>query len=138
MPKFRKKPVVVGVEGPLTEPTMVTTAHGRVRAEAGDYVLTDPKTKDTWPIKPDIFAATYEPARGEATDIGIRVKEDAPKQGNGIRFYTMVRVDRNTFGRAPAKDARNLVRREFQFALQELMKAVDEEHKKLQPAEPAP
>lgn len=41
---------------------LVTTAHGRVRAEAGDWVLTDPTTGDAWPIKPDIFKATYEPA----------------------------------------------------------------------------
>lgn len=60
--KFRKKPVVVEARGPLLTSEMVTTAHGRVRAEAGDYVLTDRATGDTWPIKPDIFAATYEPA----------------------------------------------------------------------------
>ena len=61
MRKYRKKPVVVEARGPLTGAEMVTTAHGRVRAEAGDWILTDPKTGDTWPIKPDIFAATYEP-----------------------------------------------------------------------------
>lgn len=67
MSKFRKKPVVVEARGPLTESEMVTTAHGRVRAEAGDYVLTDPKTGDTWPIKPDIFEATYEPVPAGAS-----------------------------------------------------------------------
>lgn len=61
MAKFRKKPIEIEVRGPLTISEMVTTAHGRVRAEAGDYVLTDPITGDTWPIKPDIFEATYEP-----------------------------------------------------------------------------
>jgi hypothetical protein len=61
MSLMRKKPVPVEARGPIVEPEMVTTAHGRVRAEAGDYVLRDPKTGDTWPIKPDIFAATYEP-----------------------------------------------------------------------------
>ena len=64
--KFRKKPVSVDVRGPLTEAEMVTTAHGRVRAEAGDYILRDPTTGDTWPIKPDIFAATYEPVEPTA------------------------------------------------------------------------
>ena len=59
--KYRKKPIAVDVRGPLTDAEMVATAHGRVRAEAGDYVLRDPVTGDTWPIKPDIFAATYEP-----------------------------------------------------------------------------
>ena len=62
MPKFCKKPVVIEARGPITESEMVTTAHGRVRAEAGDYILLNPVTGDTWPIKPDIFAATYEPA----------------------------------------------------------------------------
>lgn len=56
----RKRPVLVNVDGPLSESRVVTTAHGRVRAEPGDYVLTDPTTGDTWPIKPDIFAITYE------------------------------------------------------------------------------
>jgi len=41
---------------------LVVTAHGRVRAEAGDWVLRDPESGDTWPIKPDIFEATYERA----------------------------------------------------------------------------
>ena len=39
---------------------MVRTANGIMRAQAGDYILTDPKTGDTWLIKPDIFEATYE------------------------------------------------------------------------------
>ena len=60
--KVKKKPVVVDARGPIKESELVTTAHGRVRAEAGDYVMTDPKTGDTWPIKPDIYAATYEAA----------------------------------------------------------------------------
>lgn len=51
---------MIEARGPLTESEMVTTAHGRVRAEAGDYILIDPVSGDTWPIKPDIFAATYE------------------------------------------------------------------------------
>lgn len=57
--KFRKKPVVIEARL-LKESGLVTTAHGRVRAEAGDWVLTDPETGDTWPIKPDIFEKTYE------------------------------------------------------------------------------
>ena len=58
--RVRKKPLVVDARGPLKESEMVTTAHGRVRVEAGDYVMTDLQTGDTWPIKPDIFEATYE------------------------------------------------------------------------------
>jgi hypothetical protein len=62
--KFKKKPRVVEARR-LTEAELVTTAHGRVRAEAGDWVLRDPATGDTWPIKPDIFASTYEEVRDE-------------------------------------------------------------------------
>ena len=60
MGKCQKKPRLIDYRGPLTVSEMVTTAHGRVRAEPGDYVLTDPLTGDTWPIKPDIFAGTYD------------------------------------------------------------------------------
>lgn len=55
-----KKPIRVSYRGPIPISEMVNTAHGRVRAEAGDYILSDPETGDTWPIKPDIFAQTYE------------------------------------------------------------------------------
>lgn len=55
----RKKPRIVEAHQ-LSKSEMVITAHGRVRAEAGDWVLRDPGTGDVWPIKPDIFAVTYE------------------------------------------------------------------------------
>ena len=129
--KVKKKPGAIDARGPLTESELVTTAHGRVRAEPGDYVLKDPKTNDEWPIKPDIYKHTYEPARGEPTDIEIRVKEDTPEEGNGIRFYIVVRVDSGSFAAATMKDARNFIRREFAFALEALMKVVEQEHKKL-------
>lgn len=58
--KVRKKQFVVDARGPITDSEIVLTAHGRVRAEPGDYVLTDPESGDTWPIKPDIFDRTYE------------------------------------------------------------------------------
>jgi hypothetical protein len=47
---------------------VILTAHGRVRAEPGDWILTDVRTGDTWPIKPDIFADTYEDAPQEVKD----------------------------------------------------------------------
>jgi hypothetical protein len=56
---FMKKPIVVRARL-VTESEVVLTAHGRVRAEPGDYILTDDQTGDTWPIKPDFFAANYE------------------------------------------------------------------------------
>lgn len=57
--KYRKKPIVVDARR-VEVSEIVTTAHGRVRAEAGDWILVDPNTGDTWPIKPDIFEQTYE------------------------------------------------------------------------------
>lgn len=30
------------------------------QAEVGDYILTDPSTGDTWPVKRDLFLRTYE------------------------------------------------------------------------------
>ncbi len=57
--KFRKKPLVV-TGRQVTESEVVLTAHGQVRAEPGDWVLTDPRSGDTWPIKPDILTATYD------------------------------------------------------------------------------
>lgn len=61
MPKYRKKPLLVDARR-IEVSEVVVTAHGRVRAEPGDWVLTNPETGDTWPIKPDIFEVTYEPA----------------------------------------------------------------------------
>ena len=138
MPKFRKKPTVVDAKGPLTEYETVHTANGPVEAGPGDYILTDPKTGDTWPINAEIFAKTYEPAAGESVDIGIRVQEEPPEKSSGIRFMTIVRIDRNTFQAANPKDARLMVRRQFKFALPPLDKVVDEEHVKLNTPEPKP
>lgn len=61
MALVRKKPLVIEARGPITQAEIVLTAHGRVRAEAGDYILKDPRTGDTWPIKSDIYNHTYEP-----------------------------------------------------------------------------
>lgn len=57
--KVRKKPIIVDARE-IKQPVFITTAHGRVRAEVGGYVLTDPATGDTWPIKRDLFEQTYE------------------------------------------------------------------------------
>ncbi len=57
--KDRKRPVVVEVEGPLTEVRMILTLEGMMRADVGDYVITGVKGEQ-YPIKPNIFALTYE------------------------------------------------------------------------------
>lgn len=83
MPKFRKKPVVVVVEqyieyGKLIKGMCnsiscytqgnnqphVHTIHDNqmVNLEVGDFVIPEPDGEHFYPCKPDIFAATYEPA----------------------------------------------------------------------------
>ena len=60
--KYRKKPVDIEARQVTdTNGELVLTAHGRVRAEAGDWILTDPRNGDQWPVKPDFFAQNYEP-----------------------------------------------------------------------------
>jgi hypothetical protein len=81
MPKFRKKPVVieavlfngsnhdevadfcaphpVKVGGGRT--LLIPTEEGEMTANQGDYVIKGVKG-EVYPCKPDIFAATYDPA----------------------------------------------------------------------------
>src|SRR5690606_31657544 len=44
-------------------------ANGDVRVSPGDWIVADPASGDSWPVRADIFAATYEPveAAGGAT-----------------------------------------------------------------------
>jgi hypothetical protein len=81
--KFRKRPIVVeaaqflpGEGKPLPEGVhchgkddcgnpyySVKTAHGqRAQVVAGDWIIVEPGGRGHYPCKPDIFAATYEPA----------------------------------------------------------------------------
>lgn len=60
MSKFRKKPVVIEAVQ-ATEVTFIETLEGTMRAEIGDWIITGVKG-ERYPCKPDIFAATYEPA----------------------------------------------------------------------------
>lgn len=81
MPKFRKKPVVIEAfrylfdDRPdwfcdkVTTNEIVThgthcdihTLEGVMRGDVGDYIIKGVKG-EIYPCKPDIFAATYEPA----------------------------------------------------------------------------
>lgn len=79
MAKFRKKPVVIeatqffadqrpypdGVESGtvngVSEIPHVKTLEGPLRVSDGDWIITGVKG-ERYPCKPDIFAATYEPA----------------------------------------------------------------------------
>jgi hypothetical protein len=83
MAKFRKKPVVIeamqytgrnaldvmgwagdaGLTGEVDGAVEITTLEGTMRADPGDWVIRGVKG-ELYPCKPDIFAATYEPAEG--------------------------------------------------------------------------
>ncbi len=92
MPKFRKKPVVIEAWEwqPDSKPTdapmwffeqcqarqmipgmdkslSIVTLEGTMRCEIGDYIIKGVKG-EFYPCKPDIFAATYEPADAPAGD----------------------------------------------------------------------
>jgi hypothetical protein len=78
MPKFRKKPVVIGAvqfrSGNFEKieafvggdaefragELIVATLEGPLRAAPGDWIIRGVKG-EFYPCKPDIFAATYEP-----------------------------------------------------------------------------
>ena len=76
--KFRKKPIVVEAEQffpdrrPWPEGVYETglgfwveTLEGVLRASAGDWIVTG-VAGERYPVKPDIFEATYEPVGGGA------------------------------------------------------------------------
>lgn len=100
---------------------------GDFEIKEGDYVMTAESGVKV-PIPAKDFEKDFEPAYGESVDIAIRVVEEPPEDGHGIKFYIIVRVDRHTFGLANVKNAQNLVRQQFQYALPEVLKAVDQEH----------
>ena len=83
MAKYRKKPVVIEaaqitdatfdephpnsahIEGIIYDPVQrcafIKTLEGTMRADLGDWIITGVKG-ERYPCKPDIFAATYDPA----------------------------------------------------------------------------
>jgi hypothetical protein len=89
--KYRKKPVVIDAMQlpPIGEPASeelieflhlagdgvifsdydggvaITTLEGTMRGDPGDWIIRGVKG-ELYPCKPDIFAATYEPAEGDA------------------------------------------------------------------------
>lgn len=60
MAKFRKKPVVIEAERTLHR-QVIQTLEGAMVANAGDWIVTGVKG-ERYPVKPDIFDATYAPA----------------------------------------------------------------------------
>lgn len=78
MAKYRKKPVIIeaiqwfpGMEledvcevpnfGSVPACGLIDTLEGQMRVSSGDWIITGVKG-EKYPCKPDIFAATYEPA----------------------------------------------------------------------------
>lgn len=59
MNKYRKRPVIVEVEGPITKMQVIPTLEGHMYASVGDYIITGIHG-ERYPCKPDIFHATYE------------------------------------------------------------------------------
>ena len=75
MAKYRKKPIEVeavqyirppaphGVFIDETGKASVVTIHGhRTPVNPGDWIITEPDGVHHYPCKPEVFAATYEPA----------------------------------------------------------------------------
>ncbi len=48
------------VEGPLSAPTFVKTAHGPAAAQIGDYLLTDPETDHVWVVPGEVFQRQFK------------------------------------------------------------------------------
>ena len=89
MDKFRKKPVVIEamqydghnatavmawaklpeISEDFTGGIEIKTLEGTMRADPGDWVIRGVKG-ELYPCKPDIFAATYEPAGEQRTTNG--------------------------------------------------------------------
>lgn len=79
MPKFRKKAVVITAEqfNSVTNPQpfgavsraggryVLTTLSGIVQVDDGDWIIDNTPTRagDYYPVKPDVFAALYEPVQ---------------------------------------------------------------------------
>ena len=62
--KYRKKPIDVDAYQ-VFEPTTVLTDNGSTVAKPRDWVLTDPRNGDTWPVEEKYFAANYVQVPGD-------------------------------------------------------------------------
>lgn len=74
MPKFRKKPVEVEAtqwlkpgDHPAVYPSSISSygvigKQGTVDVHPGDWIIAEMDGSGFYPCKPDVFAATYDPA----------------------------------------------------------------------------
>ncbi len=63
MAKFRKKPVVIEAHQ-ASYPMRIKTLEGEMRESPGHWIVTG-VDGEQYPVKPDIFAKTYEPVEEE-------------------------------------------------------------------------
>jgi hypothetical protein len=57
---YKPRPTIITAEGPLDDWQNIWTIAGTMRAAPGDYIVTGVKA-ERYPVRPDIFHATYEP-----------------------------------------------------------------------------
>lgn len=58
MPRFRKKPIMI-TAFPAKKRQVISTLEGDMVAEKGDWIVIGVKG-EWYPVKPEIFAKTYE------------------------------------------------------------------------------
>src|SRR5687767_12987011 len=108
--KFRKKPVVIDavqwlpgtrVHGVVDHGAWgaIETLEGTMRVDSGDWVITGVKG-EKYPCKPDIFAATYEPADVQPDGIAALEAENAKLRTEMATEYWHKVRDDNTALRA--------------------------------------
>lgn len=56
---YRKKPIVIQAEGPITKEQIIQTLEGTMTTNIGDFIITGIKG-ERYPCKSDIFISTYE------------------------------------------------------------------------------
>lgn len=56
--EYRKTATVLA--RPIDYPAIVRTPEGDMEMEAGDYLVTDNPPTHAWPVRRDVFEATYE------------------------------------------------------------------------------
>lgn len=82
--EYRKRPISVTARQ-TDKPFDIETLEGTMHAEAGDYIVTGMKGEQ-YPVKPDVFARTYEPV------LDIDERRAAAKEESGRQ-----QLRRNTF-----------------------------------------
>ena len=94
--KYRKKPVIIEAEGPITEERTIKTLEGDMLALPGDFIITGVKGEQ-YPCKPDIFHETYEAVEPLSDEEIIASLNDRINgQANTIeRFFAVERIFKN-------------------------------------------